>query len=149
MPDAESFSWSPADVVALARRLHEAEDELEEHLRHHHRPCRLELIAVAIDLTAPVVGSTGTFRASPKDQNGALITDPAAITIASDNPAVATVDAGTPDADGVSTDAIVTVVGPGTANISASDGTLTSNSFAITVAAPAAVLTSIDLEQTA
>ena len=102
---------------------------------------------MAIDLANPVIGSTGDFRATPKDQDGAPLADPGNITIVSDNPSVAQVGASAPDADGFSTDATVTVVGTGTANLSATDGTVSSNVVTITVAAATPVLTSIDLEQ--
>lgn len=105
---------------------------------------------MAFDLSNPnAIGSTGTFRATALDQNGAPIAD-AALAISVDDETVLTVAAGTPDADGVSVDAVVTAVGPGAATITATDGTLTSNRVVITVAAPVApVATSINLEQIA
>jgi hypothetical protein len=67
-------------------------------------------------------GPTFQFTYVAKDPSGKTVTDPNAITWASDTPTVATVD----------NTGLATFVGLGTANLTVTDGTLTSTPFPLT-----------------
>jgi hypothetical protein len=119
-------------------RFDEIEDYLEHLLRHKHRR-RHHLVwtidritpqgatSVALDLLATDIGSTHSVTATAQDAAGNVVAD--TIVLSNDNPAVATL---TDNGDGTGS---LVILASGTANIGASDGTLTAEPFVVTVAA--------------
>jgi uncharacterized protein YjdB len=92
----------------------------------HCQPHKLTITAEGMTMDV-VVGKTGAFTVVATNSGGQTVPD-TNITVTSDNPAVATATVNTDGSGGV-----VTGVSAGTANLTATDGTITSAPFPINV----------------